>query len=319
MRTEIIRLYENRDDVTLTTYRISDSAEMLDGKSRPAVLICPGGMYMNCSDREGEPIALKFAAMGYHAFVLRYSTYFEGKTNYPDTSGPIPPNPNCQHPIPMREIGKAFLMIHDRAEEWKVDPARIAICGFSAGAHNCAMYATNWSKAVITDYFQADKKLLRPAAAILGYTLSDYVYMDEVTRKDPAARHAFDMSNTAFLGGPTTDAKLLEQISPARNVSQNTPPMFLWATAEDGMVPVQHSILLAKALADQKIPFEMHIFEQGDHGLATATQASASAWSETDPNAAKWMDLCDAWLMKRFRFDLPRLNKWQMLMQNQQR
>ena len=65
MKTEVIRLYENRDDVTLTTYVLQDSPEMLAGKKRPAVLICPGGAYLFCSDREAEPIAMKFASMGY--------------------------------------------------------------------------------------------------------------------------------------------------------------------------------------------------------------------------------------------------------------
>ena len=74
MKTEVIKLYENREDVTLTTYVLQDSPEMLAGKSRPAILICPGGGYMSCSDREAEPIAMKFASMGYHTFVLRYST-----------------------------------------------------------------------------------------------------------------------------------------------------------------------------------------------------------------------------------------------------
>ena len=73
MKTEIIKLYDNRSDVTLTTYVLQDSPEMLDGKTRPAILICPGGAYINCSDREAEPVAMKFASMGYHTFVLRYS------------------------------------------------------------------------------------------------------------------------------------------------------------------------------------------------------------------------------------------------------
>ena len=77
MKSEVIYLYKDRTDVTLTTYVLDDSREMLNGGKRPAVLICPGGAYLSCSDREGEPVAMAFAAMGYHAFVLRYSTYGE--------------------------------------------------------------------------------------------------------------------------------------------------------------------------------------------------------------------------------------------------
>ena len=75
MKTEIIQLYPQNENVTLTSYIINDSVEMLNGKKRPAILICPGGGYLDLSDREAEPVALKFNAMGYHAFVLRYSVY----------------------------------------------------------------------------------------------------------------------------------------------------------------------------------------------------------------------------------------------------
>ena len=93
MKTDLIRLYENREDVTLTCYLWDDSPELLNGKKRPAVLICPGGAYLGCSDREGEPVALRFASMGYHAFVLRYSTYTEGKNGPVDCSVPLSPKP----------------------------------------------------------------------------------------------------------------------------------------------------------------------------------------------------------------------------------
>ncbi len=75
MITETIKLIEEREDVTLTTYVWGDSPELLKGKARPAVLICPGGGYFSCCDREAEPVAFAFAAMGYHTFVLRYSVY----------------------------------------------------------------------------------------------------------------------------------------------------------------------------------------------------------------------------------------------------
>ena len=135
MITKTIQLYENRPDVTLTTYLLSDSPELLNGKKRPAVLVCPGGAYLNCSDREAEPVALRFAAMGYHAFVLRYSTYFEGKPSPFPLPKSMEVNPHSVYPGPMRDIGKAFLTIRAHAEEWLVDVERIAICGFSAGGH----------------------------------------------------------------------------------------------------------------------------------------------------------------------------------------
>lgn len=307
MLTETIKLYEDREDVTLTTYVIAEKGEMHEQGKRPAVLICPGGAYMSCSDREGEPVALKFAAMGYHAFVLRYSVYGEGENGFPDLSKPLVVKENCQFPNPMCEIGKAMLIIREHAEDWSVDMDRVAVCGFSAGAHNTAMYGVYWDKPIVTENLHTTKEMIRPAALILGYTLSDYIYMKEAAgaSSDPMAESLFAASNTAFLGTAKPDEEKLLAVSPARLVTENTPPTFLWATAADELVPVQHSIWMAHALADHQVPFEMHIFEEGPHGLSVSTQASAISKSQMNADAAKWMDLADCWLEKRFALDLP--------------
>ena len=306
MKTEIIKLYDNRSDVTLTTYVLQDSPEMLDGKTRPAILICPGGAYINCSDREAEPVAMKFASMGYHTFVLRYSVYDEGKGIFPDISKPLPVKEHCQHPMPMREIGKSMLIIRENADKWLVDTDRIAICGFSAGAHNVAMYATNWHSEIISEYFGENKEMFRPAAVILGYTLSDYVFMNNnSTKASLMDKLLFKASSTALLGTDNPSEELLNEVSPAKLVTENMSPTYIWATAADELVPVQHSILMAYALAEHKIPFEMHIFEEGMHGLALATQATAASKKQIESDAAKWADLAGCWLEKRFAFDLP--------------
>ncbi len=315
MLTEMIRLYEDREDVTLTTYVIAEKGEMHVQGKRPAVLICPGGGYFNCSDREAEPVALKFASMGYHAFVLRYSTYTQGKEGMPDISRAIDPNPQTQYPAPVREIGKAMLLIRERSEEWAVDMDRVAVCGFSAGAHNTAMYGVYWDKPLITDYLNTEKEMIRPAALILGYTLSDYIYMREATLENPMDVQFFQASNTAFLGEAEPDEKTLKSVSPARLVTENTPPAYLWATSEDTMVPVQHSIRMAHALADHKVPFEMHIFEKGPHGLSVSTQASAVAKSQIYPDAAKWVELAECWLAKRFALDLPEKTSFEEMLE----
>ncbi len=304
MIIERISLYENREDANLTAYVLDDSPEMLAGKTRPAIIICPGGAYFNCSDREAEPIALRFASMGYHAFVLRYSTYTEGKSVIPDLSKPLQVKPERNYPVQMQEIGMAMQIVKQHAAKWLVDTSRIAICGFSAGAHNCAMYATNWHKPIITDYLGCNAEDIRPAAVILGYTLSDYVYMKEASTEDFMAKVFFDGSNTAFMGTANASDELLRAVSPARNVSEHTPPTFLWATAADNLVPVQHTIRMAHALADHKVPFELHIFECGGHGLSLATQATASAKTQVNADAAKWVSMVDQWLLKRFSLEL---------------
>jgi acetyl esterase/lipase len=312
MHSEVIKFYENREDVTLTTYVIKDSQELLDGKKRPAILICPGGAYLGCSDREAEPVALRFASMGYHAFVLRYSTYMEEKKGFPDFEKEHEVNERCIHPTPMREIGKAMLIVKSHAEEWLVDDDRIAICGFSAGAHNCAMYSVNWDKPVISEYFKEKPEMFKPAAAILGYTLSDYLLMRTLTI-DPMDKMLFSVSNLALTGSKEPDEEMMKEVSPALHVSENTPPMFLWATSEDTLVPVQHTLRMANALADKKIPFEVHIYENGPHGLSLCTQATAQAKSQIYPDAAKWVGQAEAWLEKRFALPLPEVLPWEMM------
>lgn len=306
MFTEVFRLYEDREDVTLTTYVINEKGEMHGQGKRPAVLICPGGGYFNCSDREAEPVAMQFAAMGYHAFVLRYSTYTQGRDEFPDVFGKsIEPNPVTKHPAPVREIGMAMLLIREHSDEWAVDMDRVAVCGFSAGAHNTAMYGVYWDKPLVTEYLGVDKERIHPAALVLGYTLSDYIFMRDSVFDNPMDADFFKGSNTAFLGEAEPDEETLRSVSPARLVTDQTPPTYLWATSEDSMVPVQHSIRMAHALADHKVPFELHIFEQGPHGLSVSTQASAVSQSQIYPDAAKWIPLVSAWLEKRFALDLP--------------
>lgn len=310
MISEVIKLYEDRNDVTLTTYILQDSPQLLAGRRRPAVIICPGGAYLDCSDREAEPVAMKFASMGYHTFVLRYSRYgteTDGKrTDFFAQTSEAQPKAHCLYPTHMREIGKSMLIINEHAAEWMVDTERIAICGFSAGAHNTAMYATHWHEEVICGFFGEEKEKFRPAAAILGYTLSDYLLMKETAlASSPEDAAFFALSNTAFLGESMPSDERLLEVSPARNVTENTPPTFLWATAADALVPVQQSLRMAAALADGHIPFEMHIFEEGPHGMALATQASAMTKAQVDADAAKWADLAGCWLEKRFALPLP--------------
>lgn len=312
-----IQLYEDRTDVILTTYVLDDSPEMLNGKKRPAVLVCPGGAYLGCSDREAEPVALRFAAMGYHAFVLRYSTYFEGKFGENPFGGEMPVNPKSVHPAPMRDIGKAFLTIREHADAWLVDMDKVVICGFSAGGHNCAMYATHWHRPILTEHFGVDAAQLQPAAAIIGYPIGDYhIMFGEIA--DPMAQAISNAASIAFLGTTSPSKALLDAVSPVLHITQETPPMFIWTTAADELIPVENSTSLATALARQGVPFEAHIFEEGLHGLSLADQTTAGGVINVEPDAAKWIGLAEAWLMKRFALDLPTKPAWMEAMEAQE-
>ena len=307
---ETLQLYEDKPSVTLTSYVIDDSTEMLNGQKRAGILICPGGGYLGCSDREAEPIALRFAAMGYHAFVLRYSTYF-GKFIGFKGDGDLPPKPESSHPAPVRDIGKAFLIMHDQADTWQLDMDKIVLCGFSAGGHNCAMYSVYWDKPLMTEHFGIDAKLFRPAASIIGYALTDY-FLTLEPPSNPMAKRIRRAAAIALLGTSEPDEALLTEVSPARLVSDTTPPTFLWATGTDDVVPVEHCTRMATALAQAGVAFESHIFEEGRHGLSLANQATAGSQLELEPDAAKWIDLAEVWLTKRFALDLPEKPAWML-------
>ena len=273
-----------------------------DEKKHPVMIIAPGGAYREVSPSEAHLPAMEFYGAGYNVFVLEYTI------NQLDEA--------ALKMQPLHDISRAIRMIRSRAEEFHIRPDRIAVCGFSAGAHNAAMYATNWHTDTISEYFHEDKEKFRPAAAILGYTLSDYIFMrDNTEKRSPMDVAFFKASNTAFLGTGEPSEELLDEVSPARHVTENTPPMYLWATASDELVPVQHSLRMANALAEHKIPFELHVFEEGPHGLGLATQATAAAKSQMYSDAAKWADLAGCWLEKRFAFDLPEKTPFEEMME----
>ena len=302
MICEKIYLYEGRDDVTLTTYIQDDYPELMNGRKRGAILVCPGGGYFYCSDREGEPAALAFAAQGYDTFVLRYSVFNHNRGRntmeniVPDPSKPWESNGGEPYPGPVRDVGRALQYIKEHADEWLIDMNKVALCGFSAGAHNCAMYCVHYNKPMITEYLGLDEPI-RPAAAIISYTLSDFRIV--MAKPDHPTADMWYGFMKSYFGDNEITEELLDELSPCLQVTEDTPPMFIWTTAGDEAVPNDHSLKLAMALNEKKVPYEIHIFEEGQHGLCLATQESASGAGQIRPDVAPWISLADTWLKKR--------------------
>jgi acetyl esterase/lipase len=247
--------------------------------------------------------------MGYHTFVLRYSVYFEGKKEFPPLNAELPVNPHSVHPAPVRDVGAAMLAIRAHAAEWHVDPERVAVCGFSAGAHNAGMYSVSWHRPLLVEHFGVDASQLRPAAAILCYMLSDYPLMKSVSIEG-LSRMLFRASCRALLGEYEPDDETLAAVSPALQVTEHTPPTFLWSTAADDAVPVENTTRMASARAHRGIPFEAHIFEGGQHGLSLANQATAPSRDMMDADAEQWTGLAERWLRKRFAPEMPDRMEW---------
>lgn len=231
----------------LTCYIQDPSKEFSNMNERPALLIFPGGAYQRCSDREAEPVALFFAAQGFQTFVLRYSV-----------------GEKAVFPQPLRDAEGALRAVRSHAAEWGIHPEKIAVCGFSAGAHLAACLGN------LGD--------IRPDALVLGY------------------------------GALDTALRSPERPSPIESVSTETPPCFLFHTWEDPVCPVGNSISFADALNKSGVPFELHIFQNGQHGMGTGRAISSNGFLEnTDKDFAGWMQLCANWLFNTFGpFDTPR-------------
>ena len=201
-------------------------------KQRPLVLVVPGGGYNHVSPREGDPVALQFAAAGYHTAVLTYSVG-EGAQNY----------------RPLRQLNEALALLRQNAGEWHILPDKIAVCGFSAGGHLAL------SGAVLD--IPGETAQQRPDAVILGYpviTAGEYAHRGSFVQlagsEDAAAQQAFTLED---------------------KVTSDTPPVFVWHTMEDETVPVENTLLLLNELHKAGVPCEAHLFEKGCHGTSIST------------------------------------------------
>jgi acetyl esterase/lipase len=228
----------------------------------PAMIVCPGGGYrILASNHEGRQVANFLNSLGIAAFVLRYRL-----------------GPRYQHPIELGDAQRAIRVLRSHAAEWRLDPARIGIMGFSAGGH-LAMSASTWFDA---GNQRADDNVersgSRPDIAVLGYPVISMV--------EPWT-HAGSKTN---LLGQNPDSALAQRLSGERAVTKDTPPTFIFQTNEDTTVPAENSLHYFLALRKAGVAAEMHIFEKGVHGVGLAND---------DPSLAPWSTLLANWLRSR--------------------
>lgn len=223
---------------------------------RPVVLVCPGGGYAGRAAHEGKDIALKFNSFGFHAFVVQYR---------------VKPS---RYPAGLSDVSRVIRIVRKNAKEWKIRPDAIAVCGFSAGGHLTASSGVFYGRPEVSEGDPLKDISNRPDACILCYPVIS----------SGEFRHSGSFKN---LLGEEKEEQLRDQHSAETFVTKETPPTFVWHTVEDAAVPVENAFLFAQALRKNGVPFELHVFPKGKHGLGLAPN---------DPSVSQWPGLCQQWL-----------------------
>ncbi len=231
-----------------------------EARTGAAIVVCPGGGYRNLARHEGHDIAVWLNSLGITAVVLKYRL------------GPV-----YQHPSMMSDVLRAIRYTRSKAEEWKIDINRVGVMGFSAGGHLASTAATHWDEGQSDTGDGIDRLSSRPTLAILCYPV--------ITMTDPFT-HAGSRRN---LLGETPSPELIKLMSNENQVNTRTPPTFLFHTEDDKAVPLENSLLFAAALRKAGVPYEMHIYEKGRHGVGLARD---------NDSLKSWPGLLADWLRK---------------------
>lgn len=243
-----------QDIPTLTVY-----LPVAETSSGTAVLVCPGGGYGHLAmDHEGKQVAEWLNANGMAAFVLKYRIA-----------------PRYHHPAPLLDVQRALRIIRFRAEEWGIDANRIGIIGFSAGGHLASSAGTHFTPGIADAPDPIDQISCRPDFMILCYPV---ISMKMTVTHQGTRRN---------LIGSRPDTALVTLMSNEEQITDRTPPTFLFHTTNDQAVAVENSLLFYRNLVRAGVGAEMHIFRDGPHGVGLAHQYA---------HLQSWPKLCLQWL-----------------------
>jgi acetyl esterase/lipase len=231
---------------------------LVEGAGNSAVIVCPGGGYGMRAEHEGEPIALWLNSLGISAFVLRYR---------------VAP---YAYPSALLDAQRAIRYVRHHSQEMGIDPHKIGLLGFSAGGHLTASAGTHFDNGDPSASDLIEQESCRPALLILCYPV--------ISMKEP---YTHGGSRLNLLGSNPHPA-LIERMSNETQVTIDTPPAFLWHTSDDP-VAVENSLLFASALSRSKVPFDLHVYAKGPHGLGLA---------EEDEHVGTWTEVCAIWLKR---------------------
>ncbi len=259
MNYRVFKLNEYKKELTDVPYVVEylheKNRELGENRIYPAMIVFPGGGYHFTSEREAESVAMKFYAEGYNVFTLHYTVAVEGEDRK-------------VFPNALLEGCTLIDYVRQNAEKLLVDPNKIAVVGFSAGGHLAGSVCTRGGDKIVTDFLGREAI---PNAGLLCYPV--------ITGGEKAHRGSF----ISLLGNEDLSEHAKHGVE--NFVSEKTPPIFMFHTADDKTVPVENSIMLAMKLAEYKIPFEYHVYRSGQHGLSVATKMV----NTDNPHVAQWV------------------------------
>ena len=253
-----VNLREDDPNITLDCFITEHS------QKRDALLVIPGGGYiLVCLDCEGHRVAEEFIPKGFNCFVLNYSI-----------------NEKAKYPRPLEDASLAVKYIKEHADELNINADRVFALGFSAGGHLTGMLGTMWHKVSVGEY-----GINKPCGVILCYPV--------LTSK---LGHSHEDSFHNLLGTTSPTAEQLAAVSIENNIDERSVPAFLWHTSNDPVVPVESSLYTAIKYKEYGIPFELHIFPHGPHGMALGNELSAAGNPDSvNDRVAQWPDLAAEW------------------------
>lgn len=225
-----------------------------------AIVVCPGGGYGMLADHEGKDYALWLNRLGITAFVLKYRL---GSNGY-------------RHPSMLNDAARALRTVRAQAKGWGIDPNKIGIMGSSAGGHLASTLLTHFDAGNSGASNVVDRMSSRPDFGILCYAVISFGKFAHVGSREN-------------LIGKTPTSELVKDLSNELQVTAQTPPTFLWSTADDQAVPVENSLLFAEALRAHKVPFDLHVYESGPHGIGLQGKPDSDNLHPWTAALAKWM------------------------------
>lgn len=225
-----------------------------------ALIICPGGGYQHLSPREGNDYALWLNQQGVTCFVLKYRLGADG----------------YRHPSELQDAARAVRLVRAQAADWKIYPKRVGIMGSSAGGHVASMLLTHFDTGDTNSADAIERQSSRPDLGILCYPV---ITMGEFAHQ----------GSKNLILGQDAPPELVQETSSELQVTANTPPCFIWCTSEDQTVPPENTLMFAAALRKNHVPFDLHIYQKGGHGIALADKPPF-------PHPHPWAGDCLFWL-----------------------